>query len=176
MDAALRHLGEATPPPPSSRITTSNSADRETVARQRGLPSDRLRQMLLGDLDWITLKCLEKDRQRRYDTVGALGRLELLDSLGSATETYYQNLPASEKSRGSEIRRARILLLRGDVLYQRNDLPNAIRRYQQGITLLEPLLEDDAKMEAKRWHSTRLSRSGDALFGHGKFDGALAMR
>ena len=59
------------PARPSSRFTR----DDEPVlraARDRGETVDRLRARLRGDLDWITMKCLEKDRERRYQSVGDL--------------------------------------------------------------------------------------------------------
>ena len=40
-----------------------------TLARRRGLASAQLSTLMHGDLDWIVMKCLEKDRQRRYETV-----------------------------------------------------------------------------------------------------------
>ncbi len=70
--AVLWKVLEETPPQPSRRAT-SVAADRlSVIAMRRGLKPERLGAALRGDLDWIALKCLEKDRQRRYDTVGAL--------------------------------------------------------------------------------------------------------
>ena len=44
-----------------------------TIARRRGRPSPRkLDQLVRGDLDWIVMKCLEKDRTRRYETANGL--------------------------------------------------------------------------------------------------------
>ena len=64
----LRH--EDTPTP-SARL--SDLADtQETVARSRGTDVRTLRRELTGDLDWIVMKAIEKDRTRRYETVNGL--------------------------------------------------------------------------------------------------------
>jgi tetratricopeptide (TPR) repeat protein len=282
LEAVLRQVREETPPQPSRRVT-SLAADRATaIARHRGIPPDRLRAALRGDLDWIALKCLEKDRQRRYDTVGALaddlrlhlenrpvsarppdrayllgrairrnrlafalgsvalaallagvcvstlfylrerrariqsealrreaeaarnaanrargsaediitwslndlreklqplGKLELLDDIGATADTYYQNLPPGERNAASETRRARVFLVRGDVLFQRNELPKAIELYREGAAILDHLTTaDSSNDEGRKWHAVLVSRMGDALRGHGKSAEALAMR
>ena len=63
----LRKLREEEPPYPSTRI----SKDREQAtssAAARGTDAAQLVSLLRGDLDWITMKALEKDRSRRYGT------------------------------------------------------------------------------------------------------------
>ncbi len=65
-----RILREDTPPRPSVRISTSQDA---TVAATRKLDIAGLSKRLAGDLDWIVMKALEKDRARRYDTALELG-------------------------------------------------------------------------------------------------------
>jgi serine/threonine protein kinase len=65
LDEVLRKLREEEPPFPSTKI----SADREAAAAgaaARGTEPRYLVRMLRGDLDWITMKALEKDRSRRY--------------------------------------------------------------------------------------------------------------
>ena len=282
LDAVLRQVREATPPQPSRRITSLHAERATAIARHRGIPPERLRAALRGDLDWITLKCLEKDRQRRYESVGALaddlrlhlenrpvnarppeaayllgrairrhrlafglgaltlaallagvcfstvfflrersarlqseamrreaeaarlaatrargsaedliswslndlrhklipiGKLELLDDIGASAEAYYRNLPPAERNAASEIRRARVLLIRGDVLFQRNELPKAAVLYQDGIAIMEALAAagppDD---EQRKWHDILLSRMGDALRSGGKPAESLAVR
>src|SRR5262249_1135824 len=44
------------------------------IAANRGLEAKQLRGLLRGELDWIVMKCLEKDRNRRYDTANSLAR------------------------------------------------------------------------------------------------------
>ena len=68
MQVALR---EKDPPRPSTRITDLGDT-REEVAKVRGTDPDRLQQQLKGDLDWIVMRAIEKDRTRRYETVNSL--------------------------------------------------------------------------------------------------------
>lgn len=67
-----RIIREVDPPRPSTVISTLAEADRDTVARLRGAAAPRLTAALRGDLDWIVMRCLEKDRDRRYGTAAAL--------------------------------------------------------------------------------------------------------
>ncbi len=63
-----RIIREVDPPRPSTRLATLAAADRDTVARLRGAAAVQLSSVLRGDLDWIVMRCLEKDRTRRYGT------------------------------------------------------------------------------------------------------------
>jgi serine/threonine protein kinase/tetratricopeptide (TPR) repeat protein len=67
-DEVRRIIREEEPPKPSTRMSTLGQ-DAATVSANRQCEPRRLRQMLSGDLDWIVMKCLEKDRNRRYETV-----------------------------------------------------------------------------------------------------------
>ncbi len=67
-----RIIREVEPPRPSTRISTLADADRATVARLRGSAPMQLTSVLRGDLDWIVMRCLEKDRDRRYGTAHEL--------------------------------------------------------------------------------------------------------
>ncbi len=67
----LRQLREDDPPRPSTKV----NVDRETstaIAEKRNTGPQQLVSLLRGDLDWITLKALEKDRARRYGTPSEL--------------------------------------------------------------------------------------------------------
>ena len=64
-----RVLREEPPQRPSARISTSRDLD---VAARRQLDVEGLSKRLRGDLDWIVLKALEKDRTRRYATAAEL--------------------------------------------------------------------------------------------------------
>ncbi|NOT29350.1 MAG: serine/threonine protein kinase, partial [Planctomycetes bacterium] len=67
----LRTIREVDPPRPSARVTTLGERV-GTIARQRHLPARALASLLRGDLDWIVMKALEKERSRRYETASAL--------------------------------------------------------------------------------------------------------
>ena len=64
---------ESEPARPSAKIRTLGK-EAETVATQRGTDSTRLTRTLRQELDWVTLKCLEKDKERRYASANALAR------------------------------------------------------------------------------------------------------
>jgi eukaryotic-like serine/threonine-protein kinase len=65
-------LREVEPPSPSRRLGALAPVELETVARSRRSEPSKLVQGMRGDLDCIVMKCLEKDRARRYDTANAL--------------------------------------------------------------------------------------------------------
>jgi serine/threonine protein kinase/tetratricopeptide (TPR) repeat protein len=66
----LRLIREEEPPRPSSRLTVAEALP--TIATNRGLEPNKLSRHVRGDLDWIVMKCLEKDRDRRYATANSL--------------------------------------------------------------------------------------------------------
>jgi eukaryotic-like serine/threonine-protein kinase len=66
----LRIIREEEPPRPSTRLTTV--AELPRIAAQRGLEAKSLSGIVKGELDWIVMKALEKDRARRYETATAL--------------------------------------------------------------------------------------------------------
>ena len=69
----MRHIiREKEPIRPSTRLSTMLDNDLTTVARQRRSEAPRLIHLVRGDLDWIVMKCLEKDRARRYETANGL--------------------------------------------------------------------------------------------------------
>ncbi len=66
----LRIIREEDPPKPSTRLSTTKEL--ATIAADRGLEPKKLSGAMRGDLDWIVMKCLEKDRNRRYETANGL--------------------------------------------------------------------------------------------------------
>jgi serine/threonine protein kinase/tetratricopeptide (TPR) repeat protein len=69
-DEIRRIIRDEEPPRPSARISTLGQAA-TTVSTRRQSDPRRLTQMVRGELDWIVMKALEKDRNRRYETAGA---------------------------------------------------------------------------------------------------------
>jgi WD40 repeat protein/serine/threonine protein kinase len=65
----LRLIREEEPPRPSTRLSTT--VELPSIAAQRGVEPRRLRGMVRGELDWIVMKALEKDRSRRYETANS---------------------------------------------------------------------------------------------------------
>ncbi len=72
LDEIRRVIREEEPARPSTRLSTMMAADLAEVARQRQADPARLTKLLRGDLDWIVMKALEKDRSRRYETANGL--------------------------------------------------------------------------------------------------------
>jgi serine/threonine protein kinase/Tfp pilus assembly protein PilF len=70
-DGFRRILRETEPPKPSSRVHTLGRTPADPAGTRR-LELSALERELRGDLDWITMKALEKDRVRRYETAHAL--------------------------------------------------------------------------------------------------------
>lgn len=66
-DEMRRRIREDEPLRPSTRVSR-NDADSEVAARRRRTSAANLARELKGDLDWIVMKALEKDRTRRYST------------------------------------------------------------------------------------------------------------
>jgi hypothetical protein len=71
LDELLRKLREEEPPSPSTRVNSERNTSTAT-ADARGTEFRQLVSLLRGDLDWITMKALEKDRRRRYGTPSEL--------------------------------------------------------------------------------------------------------
>jgi tetratricopeptide (TPR) repeat protein len=68
----LRLVRDVTPPRPSTKLSTA--ADLPTVAANRGTEPTSLTKVLRGELDWVVMKALEKDRSRRYESASGLAR------------------------------------------------------------------------------------------------------
>ena len=84
IDEMLRMIREVEPPTPSSRVSTSEALP--TLAANRQVEPARLSRLLRGDLDWIAMKALAKERERRY--ASAVG-------LADDVERYLNHEPVS---------------------------------------------------------------------------------
>src|SRR5438552_8972794 len=72
LDEMRRTIREKEPDRPSTRLSTMAEGELTTVAKHRHTEAPRLIHLVRGDLDWIVMKCLEKDRMRRYETANGL--------------------------------------------------------------------------------------------------------
>ncbi len=68
----IRIIQEEEPSKPSTRLSTDEALP--TLAALRQTEPKRLTALLRGELDWVVMKCLEKQRERRYETASALAR------------------------------------------------------------------------------------------------------
>jgi WD40 repeat protein/serine/threonine protein kinase len=72
MTELIRMIREEEPSRPSKRLSTDDGLP--SLAALRQMDPRRLMTVLRGELDWVVMKCLEKQRDRRYETAGALSR------------------------------------------------------------------------------------------------------
>jgi eukaryotic-like serine/threonine-protein kinase len=107
LDEIRRVIREEDPVRPSTRLSTMNGKDLTTVALHRQSESPRLIRAISGDLDWIAMKALEKDRTRRYETAFGLA----LD-----VQRYLADEPISARP-PSKLYRFQKVLLRNKLLF-----------------------------------------------------------
>jgi serine/threonine protein kinase/tetratricopeptide (TPR) repeat protein len=111
----LRMIREEEPPKPSTRL--SGSGDKlPTISAQRKTEPAKLARLVRGELDWIVMKCLEKERGRRYDTANGLAldlQHYLADEpvLASPPSTRYRLRKFVRKHRGPVLAAGVIVLL-----------------------------------------------------------------
>jgi eukaryotic-like serine/threonine-protein kinase len=72
LDEMRRTIREKEPARPSTRLSTMLAVELDRIAQHRHVEAPKLINLLKGDLDWIVMKTLEKDRTRRYETANAL--------------------------------------------------------------------------------------------------------
>jgi eukaryotic-like serine/threonine-protein kinase len=103
LDEIRRTIRDTDAPRPSTRVLQLGSDAEQTAAQRQTQPS-KLRSRLRGDLDWITIKALEKDRTRRYATANALA-MDLRRHL--ANEPVMAGPPSAAYRTGKFVRRHR---------------------------------------------------------------------
>ena len=72
IDAMRKTIREKEPARPSTKLATLQGDELTTTAKRRSVEISKLANLLRGDLDWIVMKCLEKDRTRRYETANGV--------------------------------------------------------------------------------------------------------
>jgi serine/threonine protein kinase len=72
IDGMRRTLSDHEPPPPSNKLDTLPRTELTMTAHRRHVEPPALRSELRGDLDWIVMRALEKDRNRRYETANGM--------------------------------------------------------------------------------------------------------
>jgi serine/threonine protein kinase/tetratricopeptide (TPR) repeat protein len=72
LSEVVRLIKEEEPPRPSARLSSSDTLAK--IAAARKTEPARLSRLVCGEIDWIVMKCLEKDRSRRYETANGLAR------------------------------------------------------------------------------------------------------
>jgi eukaryotic-like serine/threonine-protein kinase len=112
-DEIRRRIREADPVRPSLALRALDRDNLATVAAHRQLTGAKLVNRLRGDLDWIVLRCLEKDRTRRYETVDALA-LDLERYLRH--EPVEARPPSAPYTLGKFVRRHRPIFITGSAV------------------------------------------------------------
>jgi len=147
----LRIVREEEPLIPSQRLSTSDTLP--SVAACRHVEPARLTRLLRGDLDWIIMKALEKDRNRRYDTASSLAldiqrHLAGEAVLAAPPSRVYRIRKLVRKHRGAVIGASLIslTLITGMIgtsygLYRANQFANAERRANREANVQRDLAE-----------------------------------
>ena len=71
-DEMRRMIRESEPQIPSLRLGSQKKSEKTSTAKRHGTDAHDLIHLVRGDLDWVVMKCLEKDRKLRYETAGNL--------------------------------------------------------------------------------------------------------
>ncbi len=110
-DEMLRMIREVEPPRPSTRLSSSDELP--SLAAKRKLEPAKLSRVVRGDLDWIVMKCLEKERDRQHETANGLA-LDVQRYL--ADETVLASPPSASYRLRKFVRRHKARLLTAAVV------------------------------------------------------------
>jgi serine/threonine protein kinase/tetratricopeptide (TPR) repeat protein len=157
----LRVIREEEPQKPSTRLSTTEELP--TVAANRGLEPKKLSGLVRGELDWIVMKALEKDRNRRYETANGLA----MDVQRYLADEAVQACPPSAWYRLRKIVRRHkravfatlvfVLLLLAGIVGTTTGLVRALGAERRAVT------ERDEKEEARRQTRQTLNTMTDAV-------------
>jgi tetratricopeptide (TPR) repeat protein len=140
LDAMRKTLREKEPPPPSTMITSLRRTELKTTAVQRHVEPPKLISQLKGDLDWIVLKALEKDRTRRYETA---------NGLAMDVQRYLNNEPVVARP-PSRIYRLQKLVRRNKIVFSAGAIVAMTLVIGLGISTWLFFRERDARREQAR--------------------------
>jgi len=110
LDALRQTIREKEAVKPSTRLKTMPAVEQTTMAQRRRTEGPKLIHQLRGDLDWIVMKCLEKDRGRRYDTANGVA-MDVQRHL--ASEPVLARPPSRRYRLQKLVRRNRLVFLSG---------------------------------------------------------------
>ncbi|REK17434.1 MAG: tetratricopeptide repeat protein [Planctomycetota bacterium] len=158
-DEIRRIIREEEPPRPSTRISTLGKT-RTSMAAHRKADPDRLSRMLRGELDWVVMKTLEKDRTRRYETANGLAR----DIQRFLEDQPVEACPPSAVYRFRKFsRRNRVALLTAAVVAASLVLGTLVSTWQAvRATRAESLAQDRLIAETKARTEADLARAAEA--------------
>jgi len=113
LDEVLRLVRESEPPTPSKRLSTTQA--KPSIAANRHTEPEKLGRFVKGELDWIVMKALAKERDRRYETANGLARdierfLNHEPVLAGPPSASYRLRKFVQRNRGQVIAAALVLL------------------------------------------------------------------
>ncbi len=154
-DEMRRIIREEEPPRPSTRVSTLAQQDSSTISEQRNTDPRHLSRLFQGELDWIAMKTLEKDRNRRYETASALA---------ADVEHYLHDEPV-EACPPSKIYRLQKFARRNRVALLTSSLVLAALILGTAISVWQAIEATHAKQQAKASEQFALknSRRADAI-------------
>ncbi|HXJ59398.1 MAG TPA: serine/threonine-protein kinase, partial [Verrucomicrobiae bacterium] len=153
LDELLRTIRETEPPRPSARLTTLTEQELTSVAQRRQTEAAKLSNLVRGDLDWIVMKALDKDRRRRYDTANGLAR-DLERYLGN--EPVVARPPTATYRLKKLVRRNKVAFAAGAVILVTLVLGVVMSTWQ---TVLATRARADAQAAAKEAQEARISEA-----------------
>jgi serine/threonine protein kinase len=152
LDEMRRTLREDEPQRPSTLLTLLGNTDLTVTASCRQIEPPKLIKSLKGDLDWIVMKALEKDRRRRYETPNALA----MD-----IQRYLNDEPVIARP-PSRFYRLRKLILRNKVVYACGTIVAITLIAGLGISTRLYLKEREVRFEAERARANEMQLRQEA--------------
>jgi serine/threonine protein kinase len=138
LDEMRRTLREKEPQRPSNILTTLHGTELKTTAEHRHAEPPKLISLLKGDLDWIVMKALEKDRTRRYETANGL----MMD-----VQRYLDNEPVVARP-PSQLYRFQKLVRRNQVVFASGAAVAVALIIGLGVSTLLFFREKEARQQA----------------------------
>lgn len=146
-DELRKIIRDEEPPRPSDRLTTLGRQESTLVSGPTQQATGQLSKLVKGDLDWIVMKAMEKDRQRRYETVG---------ELAADVERYLNDAPIEARPPSSVYRmkklakRNKVMLLTASLVMASLILGTSISIWQASEAIAERNEKEEALQEAVR--------------------------
>jgi WD40 repeat protein/serine/threonine protein kinase len=172
----LRMVREVDPPRPSTKVSTA--AALPNIAASRAIEPEQLKRALHGDLDWIVMKAIEKDRSRRYETANGfaadvLRHLASEPVLAAPPSQAYRLRKFVRKHRGSVVAASLVVLaLVGGIVGTSWGLIRAERSRAAEAKRVEE--RDEALDKADKARRTADARAEDLKYQLGVSDFLLA--